>query len=408
MRRLIIAILLLSLPGGAAAQSTFSSIKQQTGGSGVDVPLPTPGDFGLSSAEIDALLGRLETDAPPSPAVPPIDWGTVLANQSAQKLTEKGAGTSSPKPLPPIDAAMLKVMEAMSAQVTAGMTPVNNAQMAGLLQQAGFSALEAQTAAAALTSGAAGAEAAKSAMRDAVMQKMAAMAAAKAGVPSAPAPTSVLVEQMKAAVDLKIQNAIAEAAAAAAAAAVQRAAQQVAEIERSKAEAQAGLLQAAAQKLANSTTEKTYSKPSPGAVWPAWIGGSPRYADIANNNLSTGMSGFLAMYMGEARGTDGLGNDVVGDFSIFFDAMPGDDVFLEGVLLGLEFDARLTKPTANGFSAAIYGGTTDLTSGRSESYSGGTLAGKFYGADHQLVGGTFSLEGSGAPDLSGHFAGDVP
>ncbi|GEM_PF-2390716 len=402
MRRLIIAVLLLSLPGGAAAQSTFSSIKQQAGGSGIGVSLPAPGDFGLSSAEIDALLGRLEADVPPPQAMPPIDWGTVLSNQSAQKLTEKGAGNSSPKTLPPTDAAMLKVMEAMSAQVTAGLTPVNNAQMAGLLQQAGFSAVEAQTAAAALTSGAAGAEAAKSAMRDAVMQKMAAIAAAKAGLPSATAPTSVLVQQMKAAADLKIQIVIAEAAAAAAAA------QQVAEIERRKAEAQAKLLRVAAQKLANSTTEKTYSKPSPGPVWPAWIGGSPRYADIANNNLSAGMSGFLAMYMGEARGTDGLGNDVVGDFSIFFDAMPGNDVFLEGVLLGLEFDGRLTKPTANGFSAAIYGGTTDLVSGRSEGYLGGTLAGKFYGADHQLVGGTFSLEGNGAPDLSGHFAGDVP
>src|SRR5690606_24303006 len=117
-----------------------------------------------------------------------------------------------------------------------------------------------------------------------------------------------------------------------------------------------------------------------------------RFAAIANNHVSSDSQGFKALYMGEARGSDGHGNEVTGDFSIFFDARPGGTVFLEGALLGLEFDGLITNPAVNGFTASVQSGSTDVASGSRDYYIGGSLEGKFYGSNHGAVGGTFSLE----------------
>lgn len=140
--------------------------------------------------------------------------------------------------------------------------------------------------------------------------------------------------------------------------------------------------------------------------WPAWMTADSRYADLNAGRTTPELINFGTFYSGEARATDGQGNDIAGSFSAYFQSGP-TVVAAEGVIFGLEFSGE-SRRGHNSFSATIYSGTTDLNSGTEEFYSGGTLNGHFYGAAGQTLGGTVSLTGDGSPNMSGHFVGVAP
>jgi len=139
--------------------------------------------------------------------------------------------------------------------------------------------------------------------------------------------------------------------------------------------------------------------------WPAWMTADSRYADLSAGR-TTELSTLKTFYSGEARATDGNGNDIVGSFSAFFHGGPSD-LYYDGAVFGLEFYGDVQRGK-NAFNATIYPGSTDLSSGTSAYYAGGTLDGHFYGKSGQAVGGTVNLVGSGSPDMSGHFVGVAP
>lgn len=160
---------------------------------------------------------------------------------------------------------------------------------------------------------------------------------------------------------------------------------------------EAAALKAAAGAAAN-------HPPSRPSIWPAWIGAVPAYAAAYSEIVPARNAGFKAEYSGEARGMDGEGNVLEGGLLIRFNGGDGDVVHMEGDLMGLEFMSSIAGP-ANGFSANLGPGTLDLSRGTEEYYAGGSMDGKFYGAGHENVGGTFSLIGKTTSDVAGHFAG---
>lgn len=149
--------------------------------------------------------------------------------------------------------------------------------------------------------------------------------------------------------------------------------------------------------------EELYKKPS---IWPAWVGAVPAYSAAYSEVAPARIAGFKALYEGEARGVDLDGNAVGGLFSAEFHSGGGDAVNMLGTLLGLEFGSVLSANSGNSFSAVIDPGTADTSAGPGEFYSTGRLQGKFYGAGHEGVGGTFNLYG--ASDVTGHFVGSAP
>jgi hypothetical protein len=140
--------------------------------------------------------------------------------------------------------------------------------------------------------------------------------------------------------------------------------------------------------------------------WPAWMTADSRYADLRADRTTPELITFSTMYSGEARATDGQGNDIVGSFAAYFHSGP-DAIATEGVIFGLEFEGDVYRGQ-NNFSATIFSGTTDLGSGAEEFYTGGRLDGHFYGTSGQALGGTVNLVGDGSPDMSGHFVGLAP
>lgn len=136
--------------------------------------------------------------------------------------------------------------------------------------------------------------------------------------------------------------------------------------------------------------------------WPAWVVADQRYASLLGPR-TTEWSLMGAEYRGDARATDGQGNNIVGSFFAKFHVNPVN-VEYEGTIFGLEYDG-VANNGVNQFQATVYAGETDLRSGREVSYSGGSLSGNFYGSAGEVLGGTVQLTGNGAPNMSGHFAG---
>lgn len=162
-------------------------------------------------------------------------------------------------------------------------------------------------------------------------------------------------------------------------------------------------LKRAEPKNQRAKVEELYKKPS---IWPAWVGAVPAYSAAYSEVAPARIAGFKALYEGEARGVDLDGNAVDGLFSVEFHSGGGDAVNMLGTLLGLEFGSVLSANSGNSFSAVTDPGTADTSAGPGEFYGTGRLQGKFYGAGHEAVGGTFNLYG--ASDVTGHFVGSAP
>lgn len=139
--------------------------------------------------------------------------------------------------------------------------------------------------------------------------------------------------------------------------------------------------------------------------WPAWVSADVRYAPLLQARV-TELSSFQAFYSGEARGTDGYGNDVIGEFDAVLSGGHVGGVYT-GTILGLNFTSVPFQSNRE-FIADVDAGLSNVTSGSSAYYSGGTLRGNFYGPGAGGLGGTFELIGDSDPDMLGHFVGVIP
>jgi hypothetical protein len=181
-------------------------------------------------------------------------------------------------------------------------------------------------------------------------------------------------------------------------------------LEDSRKEAERQMAEALQQKsddtgraLAETVAQNQHKKPS---IWPAWVGAVPAYSAAYSEIAPARIAGFKAVYSGEARGVDGNGTEIEGAFSVGFTGASGDVVNMAGTLMGLDFDSVLSANSANSFSAMIDAGTAVTSAGPGDYYGSGRLQGKFYGAGHEGVGGTFDLYG--ASDVKGYFVGAAP
>lgn len=464
-----IAVLAAALPGVALAQDKLVT-QEQLSQLGL-FQMPSGGSGGGSQQEQADTANRLESlmqspqlaggsapANPPTVTPPPSqkNWEDALTREAMVNVLPgiSGLQAAAGSTLPAEDMAALQALHALFLNAANPQGQVDPAALSAVLQQAGMSAADA-----AAFSNLDGLDpAAKALARSAMLQKVLTLALSKAGIgaePTGQQSTSALMEAAKGAIEEKAnppappsppplpsvqaspspqptqspQDALLDLMKLGVDDNREKIAELLNDIEQQKGEEATTELAKVAYKTPEKEDppavvpppqpEEPVDPPDPdpeepddppdgGGIWPAWMGENPDYASIYASDAPDSFDGFQAYYEGEARGSDGAGNDVVGGFYAYFAAEDAGDVFMEGNLLGIGFVTTLRGPTENQFDVRLHGGELDLTEGSEEYYDGGSLEGRFYGDGHEAVGGTFGLDGYGTPDLDGFFVGVAP